>query len=141
MVPMMVQCADDRVLVKAEAATEWIDLSRFVGGTMLDFGQASPHRFALNEERSRPGAPVYYTPEELRRDWPKRTRIRLVQIEEDRYLSVIGEDFGCNGDRSVLRLPDGPHSAAPRFPRVHPDELVFLGANEHEWHLVPEWEP
>jgi hypothetical protein len=110
---------------------------RFLGGTLLDFGQAMPSRWLLNEALSRPGRPVYFTPEELRREWPKRTTIHLIQLEELRYFAVIGEGFGCNGDIAILRTPDPRRSEGPRFPCTDPGEIALLGDNGHEWHLVP----
>lgn len=114
---------------------------RWIGGTLLDFGQAVPARFVVNEEASSLGRTVYYTPDELRRHWPRRTKIRLVQVEDGRYFAVIGEEFGCNGDVQILRTPDPGLSESPRFPCVAAGEICLLGDRGHEWHLIPTWEP
>jgi len=118
------------------------DADRWIGGTLLDFGESAPHRLAVNEQATvQAGRPVYYTPEELRREWPKRTKIRLIQVEESRYFAVIGENFGCNGDVAILRPSDPKKSEGPRYPCLADGEIALLGDRGHEWHLVPTWEP
>lgn len=64
---------------------------------------------------------------------PAVTRINLIQLEDDRYFAVIGDDFGCNGDIAIL----GPAMPA-RFPASAPGEVALMGAHGHEWHLIPK---
>ena len=86
---------------------------RWIGGELVNFGVL-----------------VKLAPEE--EFWPMRTRIRLVQLEDLKRFTVIGEKFSCNGELAFLKV-----ASHPRFPATQPGEIVFQGEAHHEWHVVP----
>lgn len=105
-----------------ETLTDILDHpDRWVGGLLIDYGSylthpADSHGRMLSQE-----------------EFPGKTIIRSVQLEDDLYFSVIGEHFGCNGNLRYLTL-----APAPRFPAVKDGEIVFSGENNHEWHIIPK---
>ena len=81
----------------------------WIGGTLIDYGDAADRRLLGVE--------------------PAKTKIIGIRFAHGKWFEVVGENFSCGGDRSVLGL-----TGNSSFPKPG-NGLMFRGYGGHEWHI------